>query len=208
MRLHSLLATSFQSTHPVWDGTAGRGSGGRDPQISIHPSRVGWDTTFSGSAAGLKISIHPSRVGWDCSWTLTSSKCSSFQSTHPVWDGTHYFPRNPQRTMISIHPSRVGWDISCWGWSRFARHFNPPIPCGMGRPVGCRKRAEGRISIHPSRVGWDLVSKLDAMEKKVFQSTHPVWDGTIALQRPCATQTHFNPPIPCGMGPNAQIAGL
>ena len=33
----------FQSTHPVWDGTAYSIEGLSFQQISIHPSRVGWD---------------------------------------------------------------------------------------------------------------------------------------------------------------------
>ena len=37
---HSL---AFQSTHPVWDGTARRYFGDSTDWISIHPSRVGWD---------------------------------------------------------------------------------------------------------------------------------------------------------------------
>ena len=57
---------AFQSTHPVWDGTA----------LSLdHLSRA-------------LISIHPSRVGWDTDPVLIRFSDHSFQSTHPVWDGT------------------------------------------------------------------------------------------------------------------------
>ena len=37
-------ATGFQSTHPVWDGTSEMSNGGDVVAISIHPSRVGWDS--------------------------------------------------------------------------------------------------------------------------------------------------------------------
>ena len=35
------------------------------------------------------------------------------------------------------------------------------------------------ISIHPSRVGWDQALIENAMGYDAFQSTHPVWDGTL-----------------------------
>ena len=34
----------FQSTHPVWDGTTITVNVTTQPAISIHPSRVGWDS--------------------------------------------------------------------------------------------------------------------------------------------------------------------
>ena len=81
---------AFQSTHPVWDGTGQWGSGGGHPQISIHPSRVGWDRRRF-----LIMAAH-----------------TRFQSTHPVWDGTTDGHSPCACLMISIHPSRVGWDSS------------------------------------------------------------------------------------------------
>ena len=39
----------FQSTHPVWGGTAGRLPHLRHSDISIHPHRVGWDLTSAES---------------------------------------------------------------------------------------------------------------------------------------------------------------
>ena len=79
------------------------------------------------------------------------------------------------------------------------------------------------ISIHPSRVGWDCSYPRSFNLIYIFQSTHPVWDGT-SSSTPTLTEiatfqsTHpvwdgtsdrgdaqkpwknFNPPIPCGMG--------
>ena len=34
----------------------------------------------------------------------------------------------------------------------------------------------------------------------VFQSTHPVWDGTLLMEFTTEGGGDFNPPIPCGMG--------
>ena len=123
----------FQSTHPVWDGTRPASFAAARGCISIHPSRVGWDT--------LSQSVR---------------RCTLiFQSTHPVWDGTYHMASrvasrgdfNPpipcgmgrrvadggaSDLTISIHPSRVGWDLR-----------------------RLRSRAQLCISIHPSRVGWD-----------------------------------------------------
>ena len=81
-------AKIFQSTHPVWDGTR---------LISI-PSAL------------TQISIHPSRVGWDDYVANVTKLATEFQSTHPVWDGTLVADEVAVYVTISIHPSRVGWD--------------------------------------------------------------------------------------------------
>ena len=38
------LKPQFQSTHPVWDGTVRKLDARAEGEISIHPSRVGWDS--------------------------------------------------------------------------------------------------------------------------------------------------------------------
>ena len=168
--------------------------------ISIHPSRVGWDAGTEGDPWALAISIHPSRVGWDmecssdeqllahfnppipCGMGLgaiwTTAILSTFQSTHPVWDGTKGGVTILRDGYISIHPSRVGWDGNKSHSLPHHCYFNPPIPCGMGPPAPLNTPAtpcyfnppipcgmghladedtmlSRRISIHPSRVGWD-----------------------------------------------------
>ena len=78
-------------------------------------------------------------------------------SIHPPrvgWDGVQ--DSQPPFVPISIHPPRVGWD---------------PAPCS--RPAGCR------ISIHPPRVGWDFQALPAVAVPFPFQSTHPVWGGTL-----------------------------
>ena len=108
------------------------------------------------SISDAMISIHPSRVGWDRRRRRAQMHAAAFQSTHPVWDGT-------RRESNRMHAGK---------------HFNPPIPCGMGRLRWRRNREWCCISIHPSRVGWDFDRSHSRTWRKLFQSTHPVWDGT------------------------------
>ena len=94
----------------MWDGTDAHEARLAAQRISIHPSRVGWDAGLADEVIGDEISIHPSRVGWDHLWNTLAgigvisihpsrvgwdlhdgqyiSRATSFQSTHPVWDGT------------------------------------------------------------------------------------------------------------------------
>ncbi len=163
----------------MWDGTLVLIDGRARFVISIHPSRVGWDDLAISLRQRLfHISIHPSRVGWDLMEILFANLSTTFQSTHPVWDGTFWYDNSAPIETISIHPSRVGWDFGCMISPSGVRYFNPPIPCGMGLndriiyhkfnihfnpPIPCGMglfrhvtiRASRRISIHPSRVGWD-----------------------------------------------------
>ena len=175
------------------------------------------------------ISIHPSRVGWDpCDFGFSGS--GEFQSTHPVWDGTFDSIVKVAVEEISIHPSRVGWDQQLGarqcGFADFNPpipcgmglvvvelhdlifHFNPPIPCGMGLSRIKRPCSVRLISIHPSRVGWDDVGFCHTTTSFRFQSTHPVWDGTILIYPAAADHLNFNPPIPCGMGQHGDIISV
>ena len=80
--------------------------------------------------------------------------------------------------LISIHPPRVGWDDDgAESASNVGISIHPPR-------VGWDYKADKStyvylISIHPPRVGWDTdeMGKLEAQAK--FQSTHPVWGGTL-----------------------------
>ena len=78
-------------------------------------------------------------------------------------------------------------------------NFNPPTPCGVG-----------------------LIPGLEAMFTPLFQSTHPVWGGTLpgpwgsvednisihpprvgwdfAIRKLLSHIYNFNPPTPCGVG--------
>ena len=96
-------------------------------------------------------------MGWDQSFTSFGLKPHNFNPPIPCGMGLH-----------CVHLSSLPF-----------HHFNPPIPCGMGQAFRLVLALGRSISIHPSRVGWDdkpVQSRVDVIE---FQSTHPVWDGTL-----------------------------
>ena len=149
-------SVEFQSTHPVWDGTAAAKPLGRSMMYFNPPIPCGMGPLILRALViAAAISIHPSRVGWDSARPIAAPNNVLFQSTHPVWDGTGYDICGWYGERISIHPSRVGWDCSGSRIYSHADDFNPPIPCGMGPAA--------RSARHCARA---------------FQSTHPVWDGT------------------------------
>ena len=128
------------------------------------------------------ISIHPSRVGWDAEDCLDDAAAELFQSTHPVWDGTSVDFFRCRLCVISIHPSRVGWDSGNDHNDPTCRDFNPPIPCGMGLVVD----HVVLLSLYfnppiPCGMGPSRIATLEFVDK--FQSTHPVWDGTVVAAR-------------------------
>ena len=128
--------------------------------ISIHPSRVGWDKGAVQLDADQLISIHPSRVGWDTARPAHAGREQNFNPPIPCGMGPGFHIYRASQNMISIHPSRVGWDRSKRLAVTSGLYFNPPIPCGMGQ----RTRVQRSF-------------------RAVFQSTHPVWDGTIVVIR-------------------------
>ena len=122
---------------------------------------------------------------------------------------------------ISIHPPRVGWDSKqCPGGGSDA-DFNPPTPCGVGRY--CPTDAVGGGYFNPpTPCGVGQMATGKPTRAAVFQSTHPVWGGTlhqflhldtapISIHPPrvgwdiCEPRMvkqlwYFNPPTPCGVG--------
>ena len=182
---------------------------------------MGWDCRCFVRRRVAEISIHPSRVGWD------------LRLLHLITRKSHFNPPIP----CGMGPAR-------WRRGQRERHFNPPIPCGMGHEIHSAKidslmisihpsrvgwdispiaaGARRCISIHPSRVGWDYEAWFEDKDAEIFQSTHPVWDGTVdptkafliiyisihpsrvGWDHPSGRRTwrdcDFNPPIPCGMG--------
>ena len=140
----------------MWDGTNDDLEPEGMDEISIHPSRVGWDLILIHTIDFILISIHPSRVGWDAEKRVPCGTAILFQSTHPVWDGTQ--PHHGSFFNALFQSTHPVWDGTCDRIHRYppVQDFNPPIPCGMG-PASASMSANGISS---------------------FQSTHPVWDGT------------------------------
>ncbi len=127
----------------------------------------------------ISISIHPSRVGWDSHGIQVRCRDRDFNPPIPCGMGRCRFKEDTTMTRISIHPSRVGWDVYHITYKEEESvYFNPPIPCGMGRDCSAGHLDTVGISIHPSRVGWDNTFRHSVYRLPIFQSTHPVWDGT------------------------------
>ena len=78
-----------------------------------------------------------------------------FQSTHPVWGATTKITFRRDTIRISIHAPRMGCDIKSLCLGRIPIHFNPRTPYGVR--LGKRWRA---------------------IQREIFQSTHPVWGAT------------------------------
>ena len=108
----SLIASAFQSTHPVWGATSA-------PAIRLTPMPYFNPRTPCGVRPLL------ARI-----W----SSPHTFQSTHPVWGATLLAIWMGLRQSISIHAPRVGCDSvpDCCGWP--CGYFNPRTPCGVRRP--------------------------------------------------------------------------
>ena len=64
-------------------------------------------------------------------------------------------------------------------------HFNPPTPCGVGRGINAAKS----VNMHfnpPTPCGVGPEISLPTSSRALFQSTHPVWGGTFAAEKPVA----------------------
>ena len=172
--------------------------------ISIHPPRVGRD--LYGGALGQKhhsISIHPPRVGRDATRSARSSPALNFNPPSPCGEGrlATFFK--------SSGNSRFQSTLPVWGGTQIRdplpgrkKDFNPPSPCGEGPNSSAQLRTVDGISIHPPRVGRDLLQAFTGMRRAI--SIHPPRVGRDLRhlpQPPCCYD--FNPPSPCGEGPNS-----
>ena len=126
---------------------------------------------------------------------------SVFQSTLPVWGGTLYFLPG----------------ISC-----FSKCFNPPSPCGEGLSTSTFCISPCCSFNPPSPCGEGPGMPETVIKIDMFQSTLPVWGGTLGawdVEHHIEVSIHpprvgrdlaprkrwkpnrgFNPPSPCGEG--------
>ena len=164
----------FQSTLPVWGGTAPV-TLRRIPQC---------------------VSIHPPRVGRD-SWSyLPFSVQFQFQSTLPVWGGTANSAASGATTPnVSIHPPRVGRDRCIVASGTMGPCFNPPSPCGEGHASN-RRSHSGTGFNPPSPCGEGQRRRDTWVRDLVFQSTLPVWGGTTTASAPLRLPVTFQSTLP------------
>ena len=94
----------------MWDGTRIAYGAVTQMEISIHPSRVGWDFRPLFVVVDVADFNPPIPCGMGPPAQTYIDDGGTFQSTHPVWDGTVVRPGSEGAGVISIHPSRVGWD--------------------------------------------------------------------------------------------------
>ena len=127
---------------------------------------------------------------------------SPFQSTLPVWGGTRHFQSQGIRMgkFQSTLPVWGGTGLSCTWIPPVLLYFNPPSPCGEGLSSMADFTSRESISIHPPRVGRDGQKLINPAQLPLFQSTLPVWGGTLSPAVPALSWGHFNPPSPCGEG--------
>ena len=154
--LQTFQRFAFQSTHPVWGGTAGPITQTIHGGISIHPPRVGWD--IDNICAKLDaIDFNPPtpcgvgpRADISCPrWSANfnpPTPCGvgrrdknpnktrgQFQSTHPVWGGTRFSNQSLGDSPDFNPPTPCGVGRDGRRGSQNGCHFNPPTPCGVGR---------------------------------------------------------------------------
>ena len=125
--------TKFQSTLPVWGGTAAAQQRQTSIEISIHPPRVGRDNGYELAVPSETISIHPPRVGRDSAPTPSASMRAYFNPPSPCGEGRGY--QCLDLFFWQFQSTLPGWGGTlppgpgCSG----PADFNPPSPCGEGR---------------------------------------------------------------------------
>ena len=131
----------------------------------------------------LPISIHASHAG-----------CDDYRRIFRL-DNANFNPRIPCGMRLYRQQ----------GEQKQMLYFNPRIPCGM-RPIQqiC-EQLRIDISIHASHAGCDEKLTIKATKYRKFQSTHPMRDATLKLNKQDTRYVDFNPRIPCGMRPALQV---
>ena len=161
---------------------------------------MGWDGPNSKKLYFLiSISIHPPRMGWDSSALCFPFPSIYFNPPTPYGVGRHHLSDQPRDYRFqSTHPA--------WGGThdregvRNPVNFNPPTPHGVGQnALQSYAEADVLISIHPPRMGWDYRGCCGFVRVKDFNPPTPHGVG----QASGFTKTNlinFNPPTPHGVG--------
>ena len=176
--------TTFQSTLPVWGGT------GRNLSIQPNsryfnppsPCGEGRSTLFPGSKISKNFNP-PSPCGEGLGNGSDTRSGWKFQSTLPVWGGTRTLDDIAERFDVFQSTLPV-WGGTLCGYGSIAGElaFQSTLPVWGGTHVFFLLFRRGHISIHPPRVGRDLGHRDMLMD-----------------------MMNFNPPSPCGEGPSAPM---
>ena len=219
---------AFQSTRPGWGGTSRSETLVTSKSISIHPPRVGRDTSSSCSRVNFSNFNPPAPGGAGHAKHRWWKPLDSFQSTRPGWGGT--WERPYHSTPVAFQSTRPGWGGTAhgsvytracifqstrpgWGgtlsisWNPgYYSDFNPPAPGGAG-PVS--SLLEGRDSnFNPPAPGGAGPASYSYKKGVNNISIHPPRvgrDGDPAGGQRAGQD--FNPPAPGGAGPVLQGCG-
>ncbi len=139
---------------------------------------MGWDT----NACSLVLQHLDFNPPIPCGMGLNKIKdgavITQFQSTHPVWDGTHVKRLFQRPDRISIHPSRVGWDFNYLESGPIVTQFQSTHPVWDGTNGNLIIEPNSGISIHPSRVGWDQsVQSAGRLQRISIHPSRVGWDS-------------------------------
>ena len=146
----------FQFTHPVRGATMVGKTKSTIRQFQFtHPVRGA--TGAAANAAGVSIvSIHAPRAGCDAAQHDNTTESRCFNSRTPC--GVRHLPAYLQHVTeyVSIHAPRAGCDTRQSKNKIPTRSFNSRTPCGVRQ--------------------WD---RMNYMQDKMFQFTHPVRGATV-----------------------------
>ena len=157
----------------MWGATCVCNQEGHKAQISIHAPRVGSDITIL-FGDNIQNDFNPrSPCGERLGRETNSPESTLFQSTLPVWGATLTDVPSALAVDISIHAPRVGSDQSSFTKRARERNFNPRSPCGE-RPRRTPKPCN----------------------KKLFQSTLPVWGATFLGTKCLRSRFRFQSTLP------------
>ena len=124
---------------------------------------------------------------------------SQFQSTLPVWGGTQLFRHGMQVHRHFNPPSPCGEGLETGLSTQELVDFNPPSPCGEGQPgTSAHYFVDEFQSTLP--VWGGTLYHMRRIRGSGFQSTLPVWGGTRPRYPGTSLIYDFNPPSPCGEG--------
>ena len=216
-----LLASLFQSTHPMRDVTDFFDNANIQYDISIHTSHAGCDQSDCIDRTPHNYFNPHIPCGMWQTHLETMAALLQFQSTHPMRDVTcgryeniyswpHFNPHipcgmwhNPLRALafrFNFNPH-----IPCGMWPNnliFAfmleDNFNPHIPCGMWLHIWLERWMAIQFqSTHPMR---DVTQQKNWNCYGYIISIHTSHAGCdLIITNNINDETNFNPHIPCGM---------